>query len=795
MTASSTLDRPPYAAYSFPAFGSELGASTYSAFFGAAITAEAKALQQECNEHDLYKVQLSENKHDTRQSMYQLHVPGLREFSTLQIDVGDVVQIRSLRLDKYGILVPHASLRDTTGQILPYALPKRNDAVVWNIDRLREMISLRVDSLNRSGPLFNVRFTMQSDRIDALQRAVNAAQQLINANGNDWMRSMLFPEPSDGVLQRTLNTGKINVSLRDPLLNYEQARATATILQANWGRVPYLISGPPGTGKTKTVVELALQMLSKDSTSRLLLCSPSESASDLLVHRLSKFLRPSELFRLNSPSRAFPEVPDSILQYCFVDGTIFSLPPFPDLMKRRVVVVTCRDAEILQRARLTNRDLFELEQNMHEVLHSESKPIVPALHWTSLIIDEAAQATEPEALISLLVVAPPAACNYPDTITLPTVCLVGDQNQLGPRTASKAAVQISFFERLMSRPLYRDHPLARRSQSGGIMQRLTQEMLPIIRPPFTDLIRNYRSHPGILAIPSSLFYNDTLEPSAENVHSLLTWSGFQGRSNMPVLFVTNRSPDEIEQLNGGGWYNIGEARQALQCARSFLEEGLLQQHEICIMSPFRAQVRMLRLQARDPSMRMNGVNIGPLEAYQGLEFKLVIVCTTRTRDRFIDQDLARGLGVIHEPRRFNVALTRAMQGLIVIGNPSVLSQDENWASFMAFCRRNGAWERRDGDEWHTPHGRKIQIPRLEKQLLMRIRVAEEREKDLNGLNGSVRTLGLIVSEDEAHYETGVAAEEFVRGENERNESDEHGLVRFEDRVQSVQSGIYEDHWP
>lgn len=535
-------------------------------------------------------------------------------------------------------------------------------------------------------------------------------------------------------------------------------------------------------------------MLAKQPTARLLLCAPSESASDTLVQRLSKFLGPQHLFRLNSPARAFPEVPDSILPFCFVDGTVFSIPAFPDFLSRKIVVVTCRDAEILHRARLSNRDLFFLERSMHSVLHPESEQIEPALHWTGLIIDEAAQATEPEALIPLLVVAPPDEILEKD-VPLPAVALVGDQNQLGPRTASKEAMQVSLFERLLARPLYRDHPLARRSQTGGIMQRLTQEMLPIIRPPFTDLIRNYRSHPGILAIPSSLFYNDTLEPSAENVDALLSWSGFQGRSNMPILFVTNQAPDEIEQ-DGGGWYNINEARQALQCARSFLEQGLIQQHEICIMSPFRAQVRVLRLQARDPSMRLNGVNIGPLEAYQGLEFKLVIICTTRTRDRFIDQDLARGLGVIHEPRRFNVALTRAMQGLVVMGNPVVLSQDENWASFMAFCRRNGAWQRTEGDEWHTPHSKKIKMSRLEKQMQYRMRVAEDMENEVTGLNGRVRKLGLLVNQDDDRYESGVAAEETLRDElHEDEDGDEEHFTEDESEELGLKTDAQHDQPP
>jgi helicase MOV-10 len=294
-------------------------------------------------------------------------------------------------------------------------------------------------------------------------------------------------------------------------------------------------------------------------------------------------------------------------------------------------------------------------------------------------------------------------------------------------------------------------------------------MLPIIRPPFTDLIRNYRSHPAIIATPSSLFYNDTLEPTAANVDSLLSWSGFEGRQ-MPVLFADNRSPDEIER-DGGGWYNLGEVNVAINFALSFLREGLLQQHEICIMSPFAAQVRALRLRARHPDLRLHSINIGPLEAFQGLESKLVILCTTRTRDRFIDQDLAKGLGVIHEPRRFNVALTRAMEGLVIIGHPGILSQDENWASFMAFCRRNQAWTGNEPDDWHTPHSRKIKMSRLEKQMQFRSRVDEDVQNGGDGLSKRLRRLGLMRSEEDQQWEAGIAAEEEVAVDFELAEDD------------------------
>jgi superfamily I DNA and/or RNA helicase len=116
-------------------------------------------------------------------------------------------------------------------------------------------------------------------------------------------------------------------------------------------------------------------------------------------------------------------------------------------------------------------------------------------------------------------------------------------------------------------------------------------MLPIHRPAFANLIRNYRSHPAILAIPSSLFYHDTLEPEATDTNRLADWSEWQGRL-WPVLFRNNASEDDQEE-DGGGWYNRGEARIACEYAASLVESGLVEQKEVCIMSPFKAQVSII----------------------------------------------------------------------------------------------------------------------------------------------------------------------------------------------------------
>ncbi|KAM3425503.1 hypothetical protein BST61_g7450 [Cercospora zeina] len=275
-------------------------------------------------------------------------------------------------------------------------------------------------------------------------------------------------------------------------------------------------------------------------------------------------------------------------------------------------------------------------------------------------------------------------------------------------------------------------------------------MLPILRPPFVDLIRNYRSHPGILAIPSALFYHDTLEPVAEDTDALLDWPGFEAR-DIPVIFHDHRGSDEIER-DGGGWYNVSEADIAVDLARSFLKQGV-SAADVCIMSPFSAQVKVLRTKARAQGFLMAAVSIGPLEAFQGLEFRVVVICTTRTRNRFLDQDIARGLGVIYEPKRFNVALTRAKQAMIVIGNPDVLDQDPNWAAFLAFCKRNDAWRGGEDYVWQAPFGQNIRISRLENQLRAR------REATTNALDGEMRKLGLSSDPDAAVYEEGVVAAE------------------------------------
>lgn len=467
------------------------------------------------------------------------------------------------------------------------------------------------------------------------------------------------------------------------------------VLSRSYGNIPFLVNGPPGTGKTKTMVEIVTQMaFDPENEGAILVCAPSDSAADTLALRLRSHLEPKVMFRLNDFSRTFAEVPQELLPYCYIQSDIFNLPPLPELMACKVVVATCRAADILVQARVTNIDLVTLETNTSDMLnpqlaakHRKTRNIL--LHWTALLVDEAAQATEPEMLIPVSVVAPPSSC---DTRPNPVLVMAGDQYQLGPRIYDKSTtLRISMFERLSNETIFASHPQARQSN------RRPGPFEPMLKPPFVNLTRNYRSHPAILAIPSTLFYADTLIPEASGIDELEPWAGWRGR-RWPVLFCCNGGVDDCEDIHtvGGGWYNVREAQRAISYAEDLLaSEYIDEQSDICIMSPFRAQVNLLRKTARKAGLW--GLNIGPMDAFQGLESRFVILCTTRTRNRFVEEDAIKGMGIVNEPKKFNVAITRAKQGLVVIGNPWVLEQDPSWSALMHFCWRNGLW-RADSDE-------------------------------------------------------------------------------------------------
>lgn len=731
-----TLPAPCNIPYGFPLQGgphvSVFSPQSYERFFHSHIQHEMQHQQLENDSVALYSVKATgEFTPGGSGATVTLVVPGLRE-NRPYIEQDDRLQLRQLRVtEPTNALVSHM-WDPTCAQYVPvppwttYIYEARVLAVI----RTHEQLVLSVHGLTMDtsevslhappGTLmptgtmhrltFNVQFPFPEERLSPqlhvlalIQESLGEAAKMTKlAAGIDvntehwhpsnqfWVQSMLFPTEADCHVQANAHSGIFPDNLFDKQLNFEQRIAVENICQQNYGVMPYLISGPPGTGKTKTIIETALQLIANiDAVSHILICAPSEQAADTLVQRLAVHLKPAQMLRLTRPMRSFGEVPQQVLPYCHVSPSTntFSLPPFETVMAYSVVVSTCRDAEMLLSARLTNRDLHAVSSRLFRAIHPTAPPPpTTTLHWSALLIDEAAQATEPAILLPLAVVAPPSVS--PKLTFTPLVVMAGDEHQLNPRTSSPASpLRRSLFARLFSLPVYADHPLARHAPA--------HRSYPALRPSFTPLRQNYRSHPAILAVPSRLFYNDTLlaAASAEKTHALVGWEGWPSRhrpSRWPVLYHDNRSDDGLE-CDGGGWTNRGEAEVVAGYVRRLVEEAGVEQREVAVMSPFSAQVKVLRNVLRGGGLW--DVNVGPTEAFQGLEFKVVVLCVTRSRARFVKRDQEVGWGVVGMRQRMNVALTRAQAGLVVVGSREVMcgeeGGDEWWRVWVGFCERNG----------------------------------------------------------------------------------------------------------
>jgi len=191
-----------------------------------------------------------------------------------------------------------------------------------------------------------------------------------------------------------------------------------------------------------------------------------------------------------------------------------------------------------------------------------------------------------------------------------------------------------------------------------------------------------------------------LIPEARETERLQDWKGWKGSRGIPVKFILNSGHDESHE-EMVSFYNNREIELAVKCVQNLLSPDSwpfpgkksnvpIAANEIAVMTPFREQVKRLRLALRSVGLR--SVNVGPVEAYQGSEYRFVIICTTRARERFLKNDKEKGVGVILEPRRINVAMTRAKEGLAVIGNPWMLEKDPTWREWMNFAWRHHAVE-------------------------------------------------------------------------------------------------------
>ncbi|XP_019423448.1 PREDICTED: probable RNA helicase SDE3 isoform X1 [Lupinus angustifolius] len=481
--------------------------------------------------------------------------------------------------------------------------------------------------LHRDGNLYNVHFTYNRINMRRLYQAVEAAESL----GSEF----LFPSASSK--RRCIKTNDL-VPISGSL-NEEQECSIKMILGSK-GAPPYLIHGPPGTGKTRTIVEAVLQLYKHHRNARVLICAPSNSAADYILERLlaqqAVEFRENEIFRLNASTRPYEDLKPELIRFCFFDDLIFKCPPFNALMHYKIVISTYMSASLL---------------------YAED---VARGHFSHVFLDEAGQASEPETMIPIS-----HLCRR-ETV----VVLAGDPMQLGPVVFSKNAEQFglgkSYMERLFECDLY---------DSGDANY-------------VTTLLRNYRCHPEILYLPSKLFYNGELIACRDQTTFTVSEDLIPNKE-FPILFFGIQGCDEREG-NNPSWFNRVEASKVVEVVKRLIAGGNIRDEDIGIITPYRQQV--LKIKQTLENLDMPDIKVGSVEQFQGQEKEVIIVSTVRSTIKHNDFDRVHCLGFLSNHRRFNVAITRAISMLIIIGNPHIICKDDRWSQMLWHCVENSSYQ-------------------------------------------------------------------------------------------------------
>ncbi|KAL9702497.1 hypothetical protein quinque_006015 [Culex quinquefasciatus] len=428
--------------------------------------------------------------------------------------------------------------------------------------------------------------------------------------------------------------------------NPEQAQAIRNILNQTSFPVPYVLFGPPGTGKTSTLAEAIGQIYKLRPSVNVLAVATSNSAANELTSRLLEIIPEDNVYRFfaRSCARKKRDIEKEVLDVSNLRGsTVADSQRFYEKIRPcRVVLCTASTA-----GRLVGMD-------------------IPKEHFSYIFIDECGSAKEISSLVPIVGVG-----IHEGQITA-SIVLAGDPRQLGPVIPCKylndTTHSVSLLERIADKGLYAKNPL-------------TGEYDPNV---ITQLRNNFRSHPALLELPNRMFYAGQLRAKAspDKTHWAVGWDRLPNRA-FPLIF--HPVVGEIKQdENSSSMYNEQEAEQVLSYVDTIMNDGIcgkkLEQTAIGIITPYARQVRYLK-----DLLNMRGwkdIEVGSTEQYQGREKPIMLMSTVRTG--------SKSVGFLADTKRLNVSLTRAQALMIVVGDPETLQNNRHWEKLLQYCRRNNA---------------------------------------------------------------------------------------------------------
>jgi superfamily I DNA and/or RNA helicase len=431
----------------------------------------------------------------------------------------------------------------------------------------------------------------------------------------------------------TLPCGKFTFdAVRFPWLNTSQQAAVNEVL---WAKDVAVVHGPPGTGKTTTLVEAIYETLRREN--QVLVCAQSNMAVDWISEKLVD--RGVSVLRIGNPTR----VTDKMLSFTY-ERRFESHPLYTELWAVRKAIRDIyasksgnSESRHQKIARLKDR-ATDLEYTINQAIFADAKVIASTLagsanrllmgmKFGSLFIDEAAQALEAACWIAIR--------------KAHRVILAGDHRQLPPTIKSPEAMR------------------------GGLDKTLMQYIVENKPKAVSLLTVQYRMCDTIMQFPNQEFYEGKLQSAPEvKYRGILDW-------DTAVEWVDSGA--EAESSAGLSRVNVAEAELTLATLQRYFEkigkERLLEENvDVGIISPYKGQVALLRRMLRHdkywkPFRRL--ITVNTVDGFQGQERDVIVISLVRSNDD-------GNIGFLHDLRRMNVAITRARMKLLIIGDRSTL---------------------------------------------------------------------------------------------------------------------------